>query len=265
MSTRAWFILLNVYSHVGSVQLYKFGARSFCLFPSREWNSVVLFFLSFLLSLYLHGGGGTEAQIFVFPGLTHFYTELRALSLFSCLTALSTLKQRRNFRSVIWETKLSWMWLVTSPCRQQSLGTGKEYEKQKSLKQSWPCLNPTAQKKAVWLLPTNICAGPALPKGAFGTQVCFPGGGFQLGGCRWNLALYYNTNVASLLLWVYKEGEGAASFLWGWQWSAPKWNPSAVLAMQEWQQLGWPCYCPGKTSSLSHQGYVSGDGCRGDS
>lgn len=98
MSTRAWFILLSVCSHVGSVQLYKFGASSFCLFPSREWNSVVLFFLSFLLSPYLHGGGGTEAQIFVFPGLTHFYTELRALSLFSCLTALSTLKHRRNFK-----------------------------------------------------------------------------------------------------------------------------------------------------------------------
>lgn len=47
MSTRAWFILLNVCSHVGSVQLCKFGAGSFCLFPSREWNSVVLFFISF--------------------------------------------------------------------------------------------------------------------------------------------------------------------------------------------------------------------------
>lgn len=43
MSTRSWFILLKVCSYVGSVQLREFGASSFCLFPSREWNSVVLF------------------------------------------------------------------------------------------------------------------------------------------------------------------------------------------------------------------------------
>lgn len=98
MSTRAWFILLNVCSHVGSIQRCEFGTGSFCLFPYREWNSVVLFFLSFFPSPCLPGGGGTEVQIFVFPGLTRFYTVLRALSLFSCLTALSTLKHRRNFK-----------------------------------------------------------------------------------------------------------------------------------------------------------------------
>lgn len=46
-STRAWFILLYVCSHGGSVQLGEFGTSSFCLFPCREWNSDVLFFLSF--------------------------------------------------------------------------------------------------------------------------------------------------------------------------------------------------------------------------
>lgn len=97
-STRAWFILLYVCSHGGSVQLGEFGTSSFCLFPCREWNSGVLFFLSFFPSPYLHGGGGTEVQIFVFPGLTRFYAMLRAPSLFSCLTALSTLKHRRNFK-----------------------------------------------------------------------------------------------------------------------------------------------------------------------
>lgn len=62
-------------------------------------NGIQLYsFLSFLPSPYLHGGGGTEVQIFVFPGLTRFYTVLRALSLFSCLIALSTLKHRRNFK-----------------------------------------------------------------------------------------------------------------------------------------------------------------------
>lgn len=43
MSKRAWFILLNVCSYVGSVQLCEFGTSRFCLFPSGEWNSVVLF------------------------------------------------------------------------------------------------------------------------------------------------------------------------------------------------------------------------------
>lgn len=61
-------------------------------------NGIQLYFFSFLPSPYLRGGGGTEVQIFVFPGLTRFYTELRALSLFSCLIALSTLKHRRNFK-----------------------------------------------------------------------------------------------------------------------------------------------------------------------
>lgn len=108
------------------------------------------------------------------------------------------------------------MWLVGNPCTRQSLGTGKEREEQKSLKESWPCLSPTAQKAAVWLLLTNICAGPGLSKGAQVHKFCLPRWGFQLGGCRWNLALYHDTNIASLLLSVYKEGEGATSFLWSW-------------------------------------------------
>lgn len=49
VSTRAWFILLNVCSHVGPVQL-EFGTSSFCLFLSREWNSDALFVLSFFFS-----------------------------------------------------------------------------------------------------------------------------------------------------------------------------------------------------------------------
>lgn len=69
--------------------------------------------------------------------------------------------------------KLYQAWPVNSPSTRQSLGSGEECEEQKSLKQPWPCLRPAAQKAAVWLLLTNICAGPALSKRARGTRVCF--------------------------------------------------------------------------------------------
>lgn len=89
MSTRAQFILLNVCSHVGPAQLWEFGTSSFCLFPSRERNSDVWGFFFFFFSSpfyfffpYLQGDRA-KAQIFVFPGLTHFNVVLRTCSLLS--------------------------------------------------------------------------------------------------------------------------------------------------------------------------------------
>lgn len=231
MSTRAWFILLKVCSYVGSVQLREFGASSFCLFPSREWNSVVLFpfFSSLPLSPWWWWNWSTNiclswSNTFLYSAESSLFIQLSY-----CSVHLETQEKLQGRSSE--KQNCPWEWVVSSPCTWQSLGSGKECEEQKSLEQSWPCLRPQHKRQAVWLLLTNICAGPALSKGAFGPQVCFPRGEFQLGGCRWNLAVYYNTNIANLLPWVYKEGEGATSFLWGWQWAAPKWSPSAVLAM----------------------------------
>lgn len=97
VSTRVWFVFLHVCSHVALVQLREFRPGSFCLFQSRVWNSDILMFISFLFSPspYLQGGDRNKVQIFVFPGLTRFHIVLRALSLFSCLTALATLKYRK--------------------------------------------------------------------------------------------------------------------------------------------------------------------------
>lgn len=186
---------------------------AFCLFPSREWNSVVLFFLSFFPSPYLRGGGGTEVQIFVFPGLTRFYMVLRVLSLFSCLTALSTLKHRRNFKVSHLRNKT-----IMSMAAEHPLHTAELWH--------WEGMWGAEVSEAVRILPQPcstkgssmvtadkyLCRA-CLVQGSFWYKVCFPRWGFQLGGCRWNPALCYNTKIVSLLLSVYKEGEGSANFL----------------------------------------------------
>lgn len=143
VSTRVQFVFLHVCSHVGPVQLCEFRPGSFCLFPSRVWDSDTLLFISLLFSPspYLQGGDRTKVQIFVLPGLTRFYIVLRALSLFSCLSALATLKYRKKLKVIHLRNKTAISLAGEERSRTwQRFGNGKECEEQKSLKQSCPCL-----------------------------------------------------------------------------------------------------------------------------